>query len=71
MTEEDVNAEIKLTSLVCSNRVLFIISIFLQGDLTITLRDPSFFRWHAFVDDMFQEHKQRLPQVNSKTSIFP
>ena len=30
------------------------------GDSTTAMRDPIFYRWHAYVDDMFQEHKQRL-----------
>lgn len=33
------------------------------GDSSTAMRDPIFYRWHAFVDDLFQEHKQRLPQV--------
>lgn len=34
------------------------------GDPAIDMRDPIFFRWHAFIDDLFQEHKQRLPPVS-------
>lgn len=35
------------------------------GDPAVDLRDPVFFRLHAYVDDLFQEHKQRLTPVRS------
>lgn len=25
------------------------------------LRDPMFYRWHVFVDDIFQQYKSTLP----------
>lgn len=28
------------------------------------MRDPVFYRWHAFIDDVFQEHKQSLPEYS-------
>ncbi|GLV31116.1 Prophenoloxidase 2 [Carabus blaptoides fortunei] len=31
------------------------------GDSATAMRDPAFYKWHAFIDDMFQEHKQTLP----------
>ncbi|PSN38098.1 Phenoloxidase subunit 1 [Blattella germanica] len=31
------------------------------GDPATAMRDPIFYRWHAFVDDVFQEHKATLP----------
>lgn len=34
------------------------------GDPAVDLRDPVFFRLHAYVDDLFQEHKQRLTPVS-------
>lgn len=33
------------------------------GDSSTAMRDPMFYRWHAYIDDLFQEHKQRLPSV--------
>lgn len=39
----------------------FLESFGVIGDSTTAMRDPIFYRWHANVDDMFQEHKQRLP----------
>nr|AII81929.1 phenol oxidase [Blattella germanica] len=39
------------------------------GDPATAMRDPIFYRWHAFVDDVFQEHKATLPpyEVNRLT----
>lgn len=31
------------------------------GDNTVAMRDPVFYRLHAYVDDLFQQHKERLP----------
>ncbi|CAF4884696.1 unnamed protein product [Pieris macdunnoughi] len=28
------------------------------GDEATTMRDPFFFRWHAFIDDLFQKYKE-------------
>ncbi|XP_030760912.1 phenoloxidase 1-like [Sitophilus oryzae] len=33
-----------------------------MGDSATAMRDPVFYRWHAFVDDMFQEFKATLPR---------
>lgn len=30
------------------------------GDNTTAMRDPLFYRLHQYVDDLFQEHKERL-----------
>lgn len=30
------------------------------GDPTTSMRDPLFYRFHEYVNDLFQEHKQRL-----------
>lgn len=32
-----------------------------MGDSATAMRDPVFYRWHGFVDDIFQEYKQTLP----------
>ncbi|XP_046387012.1 phenoloxidase 1-like [Ischnura elegans] len=32
-----------------------------MGDPATAMRDPVFYRWHAFVDDLFQMHKRTLP----------
>ncbi|XP_075170477.1 phenoloxidase 2-like [Haematobia irritans] len=35
-----------------------------MGDSATAMRDPVFYRWHAYIDDIFQEHKTRLPPYN-------
>lgn len=37
-----------------------------MGDPTTAMRDPIFYRWHAFVDDLFQEHKNTLPRYTTQ-----
>ncbi|KAF7269758.1 hypothetical protein GWI33_017214 [Rhynchophorus ferrugineus] len=32
------------------------------GDSATAMRDPVFYRWHAFIDDLFQEYKSSLPR---------
>ncbi|XP_076646001.1 phenoloxidase 1-like [Halictus rubicundus] len=32
-----------------------------MSDQATDMRDPMFYRWHAFVDDVFQEYKSTLP----------
>lgn len=31
-----------------------------MGDVATAMRDPVFYRWHAYIDDIFQEHKIKL-----------
>lgn len=33
-----------------------------MGDSTTAMRDPIFYRWHAYIDDIFQEHKATIPR---------
>jgi len=35
-----------------------------MGDLSTAMRDPIFYRWHAYTDDMFQEYKATIPSYN-------
>ncbi|CAD7091974.1 unnamed protein product [Hermetia illucens] len=40
-----------------------------MGDSATAMRDPVFYKWHAYIDDIFQEHKESLtpytlPQLN-------
>lgn len=35
------------------------------GDSATAMRDPIFYRWHAFVDDVFQQHKGTLPRYDT------
>lgn len=32
-----------------------------MGDSATAMRDPAFYRWHSNIDDIFQEHKRKLP----------
>ncbi|KAF5296289.1 hypothetical protein FQR65_LT19835, partial [Abscondita terminalis] len=34
------------------------------GDSTTAMRDPIFYRWHAFIDDIFQNFKATLPRYS-------
>ena len=42
-----------------------------MGDVTTAMRDPIFYRWHAFMDDVFQEHKTGLPPYTLEQLTFP
>lgn len=42
-----------------------------MGDTATAMRDPVFYRWHAFVDDMFQEYKEQLPAYTTDQLTFP
>lgn len=33
-----------------------------MGDSATAMRDPIFYRWHAFIDDIFQQYKSTLPR---------
>lgn len=33
----------------------------MMGDSATAMRDPLFYRWHAFINDIFMEHKNLLP----------
>lgn len=34
----------------------------IMGEPATAMRDPIFYRFHAFVDDVFLEHKNTLPE---------
>ncbi|XP_050531052.1 phenoloxidase 1-like [Daktulosphaira vitifoliae] len=40
------------------------------GDPATAMRDPVFYRVHAFIDDIFQEFKSTLPSYNAQTLGF-
>lgn len=42
-----------------------------MGDSTTAMRDPVFYRWHAFIDSIFQAHKSRLTPYNEDDLTFP
>lgn len=35
-----------------------------MGDSATAMRDPIFYRWHAYIDDIFQEYKSTLQPYN-------
>lgn len=38
----------------------------LAGESATAIRDPAFYRWHAFIDQYFQIHKEKLRPYNEK-----
>lgn len=38
-----------------------------MGDSTTAMRDPIFYRWHAYVDDLFNMHKVKLTPYSQNT----
>jgi hypothetical protein len=41
------------------------------GESATAMRDPVFYRWHAFVDNIFQMHKTRLQPYAPQALNFP
>lgn len=41
-----------------------------SGESPTAVRDPAFYRWHAFIDDLFQIHKEKLRPYNEKEIGF-
>lgn len=35
-----------------------------MGDSATAMRDPIFYRWHAYIDDIFQEFKSTIPSYS-------
>ncbi|XP_013776190.1 hemocyanin AA6 chain-like, partial [Limulus polyphemus] len=42
-----------------------------MDDTSTSLRDPIFYRWHRFIDNMFQEFKTNLPPYSKHELEFP
>ncbi|XP_076338209.1 hemocyanin B chain-like isoform X2 [Tachypleus tridentatus] len=42
-----------------------------MSDTATSLRDPIFYRWHRFIDNMFQDYKETLPHYNHSDLEFP
>uniref|UniRef100_A0A1B0DRK7 Tyrosinase copper-binding domain-containing protein n=1 Tax=Phlebotomus papatasi TaxID=29031 RepID=A0A1B0DRK7_PHLPP len=40
-----------------------------MGDVTTAMRDPIFYRWHSFIDQIFQKYKNILPAYNTNTQL--
>lgn len=43
----------------------FLESFGVMGDVATAMRDPIFYRWHSLINDLFMEHKNRLPQYKT------
>nr|XP_045613037.1 phenoloxidase 2-like [Procambarus clarkii] len=43
----------------------------IMGDSATALRDPVFYRWHKFVDDVFQEYKLTQPPYTMEDLTLP
>lgn len=41
------------------------------GDFATAMRDPMFYRWHAYIDDIFQEFKATLPRYSETQLNYP
>lgn len=46
-------------------------SFAVMGDSATAMRDPIFYRWHAHIDDLFQQHKERLTPYTTDQLSFP
>ncbi|KAJ8669026.1 hypothetical protein QAD02_000285 [Eretmocerus hayati] len=42
-----------------------------MSETTTAMRDPIFYRWHAFIDYVFTEHKNTLTPYENQTLNFP
>ncbi|XP_060806767.1 phenoloxidase subunit 1-like [Amyelois transitella] len=42
-----------------------------MGDSATAMRDPVFYRWHAYIDDIFVLHKNKLPPYRDDVLDFP
>ncbi|XP_054737407.1 phenoloxidase 2-like [Anastrepha obliqua] len=43
----------------------------IMGDTATAMRDPIFYRWHAYMDDIFQQHKTRLKPYPLSDLSYP
>ena len=42
-----------------------------MGDSATAMRDPVFYRWHAYIDDLFNLYKTKLPPYGrDRVSVF-
>ncbi|XP_027839310.1 phenoloxidase 2-like [Aphis gossypii] len=41
-----------------------------MGDSATAMRDPIFYRWHAYIDDIFQEFKSTIPSYSIQNLGF-
>ena len=41
-----------------------------MGDISTAMRDPVFYRWHKFIDSIFQQFKATLQPYTSSQVIY-
>jgi len=41
-----------------------------MGETSTAMRDPIFYRWHGFINDLFQLHKRKLPAYTKEQLEF-
>uniref|UniRef100_A0A336MA48 CSON014281 protein n=1 Tax=Culicoides sonorensis TaxID=179676 RepID=A0A336MA48_CULSO len=46
-------------------------SFSLINEPATAMRDPMFYKWHAFIDDLFQEYKEQLQAYTQEQLTFP
>lgn len=46
-------------------------NIGVMGDSAVAMRDPLFYRWHKFIDSIFQEYKNTLRKYTVQELDFP
>jgi len=46
-------------------------SLGVMGIPNSAVRDPTFFRWHKYIDDLSQQYKNRLPPYDDEDLDFP
>jgi len=46
-------------------------SMGVMGNTATSLRDPVFYRWHQFIDDIFSQYKALLPPYTENDLSFP
>ncbi|XP_050510953.1 phenoloxidase 1-like [Diabrotica virgifera virgifera] len=46
-------------------------SFAVMGDTATAMRDPIFYRWHAYIDDIFQNFKSSLPRYTVQQLNYP
>lgn len=45
--------------------------ILVMGDSATAMRDPIFYKWHAYVDSIFQMHKEQLAPYTPQQLTYP
>jgi hypothetical protein len=41
-----------------------------MGDTTTAMRDSVFYRWHAFINEVYERHKNTLPPYELRKVVY-